>query len=89
MNNREKIVEDLLDFVADLSPFARNHADWMKVHAAIKYLEDSAEPVFVGNDEWQCQECRTVVGWTELECGGVTETKYKYCPECGRRIAWE
>lgn len=47
------------------------------------------KPVFVGNDEWQCPECEAVVGWTELECGGITETKYKYCPECGRRIAWE
>lgn len=89
MNNREKIVKDLLDFVADLSPFAGNHFDWMKVHAAIKYLKDPVEPVFVGNDEWQCPECEVVVGWTELECGGITETKYKYCPKCGRMIAWE
>lgn len=51
--------------------------------------QEPVNPVFVGNDEWQCPECEAVVGWTELECGGITETKYKYCPECGRRIAWE
>jgi len=51
--------------------------------------KEPVNPVFVGNDEWQCPECEAVVGWTELECGGITETKYKYCQECGRMIAWE
>lgn len=46
-------------------------------------------PVFVGNDEWQCPECEAVVGWTELGCGGITETKYKYCPECGMEMKWD
>ena len=51
--------------------------------------QEQVNPVFVGNDEWQCPRCETVVGWEELDCGGITKTKYKYCPECGRRIAWE
>ena len=79
--------KDSLEFVA--APFTGDHFDWMKVRAAIQYLKDPVKPVFVGNDEWQCPECGAVVGWTELECGGVTETKYKYCTECVRRIAWE
>ena len=51
--------------------------------------QEPVNPVFVGNDEWQCPRCETVVGWKELDCSGITETKYRHCPECGRRIAWE
>lgn len=51
--------------------------------------QDTVVPIYAGNDEWLCPECGIVVGWQELDCGGITETKYKYCPECGRRIAWE
>ena len=47
------------------------------------------KPVFVGNDEWQCPECETVVGWNELDCSGIAETKYKYCPGCGRAVKWD
>ena len=64
----------------------------MLLRDALKLMlrwQEPVNPVFVGNDEWQCPECEVVVGWTELECGGITETKYKYCPECGRMIAWE
>lgn len=42
MTEREQIIDGLLDFVADLSPFAGNHGDWEKVHRAIKYLKELA-----------------------------------------------
>ena len=88
MTDRQKIINDLIDFEADLRPFCGNHADWKKVSAAIIYLKQPVTPVFIGNDEWQCPDCETVVGWEELECGGISKTRYKYCPECGRVLKW-
>lgn len=91
MTEREQIIEGLLDVVADLSPFAGNHADWRKVHRAIKYLKEQ-EPVKAvadGEDSYMCNNCGTVIGWAEWEPGGIEEVKYKFCPECGRLVKWD
>ena len=66
------------------------HVPQEEAEAILELLKgrELVKPVFVGNDEWQCPECGAVVGWTKLDCGGITETRYEYCPECVRRIAW-
>lgn len=51
--------------------------------------QEPVKPVFVGNDEWQCPECETAVGWKELDYIGIEETKYNYCPGCGREMNWD
>ena len=88
MTEREQIIEGLLDVVADLSPFAGDHEDWMKVHRAIKYLKESVKPYAQGDDSFACGNCGETVGWEELNCGGISMVKYKYCPECGRAVRW-
>lgn len=55
----------------------------------LKEQEEPVKPVFVGNDEWQCPECETAVGWKELDYIGIEETKYNYCPGCGRKVKWD
>lgn len=72
-------------------PGSKVRCKTMLLRDALELLKgrELVKPVFVGNDEWQCPECGAVVGWTKLDCGGITETRYEYCPECVRRIAWE
>lgn len=89
MTERETVIKDLLDFVADLSPFAGNHEDWKRVHRAIKYLKEPVKPDAQGDDSFACGKCGETVGWKEMNCGGLSMVKYKYCPECGRKVKWD
>ena len=80
MADREKILNGLLDFVADLSPFCGNHYDWMKIHAAIKELEPIAPIKFaymVHPIRYTCGNCKKVI-----------YREYNYCPNCGRAVKW-
>ena len=89
MTEREQIIEGLLDVVADLSPFAGDHEDWMKVHRAIKYLQEAVKPKLVGVNTWTCGECDALLGWEDFTQSGLELVKYKYCPECGRAVKWD
>ena len=89
MTEREQIIEDLLDVVADLSPFAGNHGDWTKVHRAIKYLKEAVKPKLDGVNTWTCGECDTLLGWEDFSQSGLELINYKYCPGCGRKVKWD
>ena len=41
-----------------------------------------------GDGSYACNNCGETVGWEEMNCGGISLVKYKYCPECGRRMRW-
>ena len=88
MTERETVIEGLIDFVADLSPFAGDHEDWMKVNRAIKYLKEQVKPDAQGDDSFACGNCGEIVGWEDMECYGIGKIRYKYCPGCGRRVKW-
>lgn len=97
MLNRNGTIKRLQDSLEVVNGWCRTDSLDDPIANVERAMEDALEllkqehikPMFVGNDEWQCPKCETVVGWKELDCSGITETKYKYCPECGRRIAWE
>lgn len=89
MIEREQIIEGLLDFVADLSPYAGDHEDWMKVHRAIKYLKESVKPNLVGVNTWTCGECGALIGWEDFAQSGLELVNYKYCPACGKAVKWD
>lgn len=97
MPNREGTIKRLQDSLKVMNKWCRTdslddpiscieHA----IEEAIMLLQeqDTVDPIYAGNDEWLCPECGTVVGWQELDCGGITETRYKYCPECGKVVKW-
>ena len=46
-------------------------------------------PIANGDDSYICDACGETVGWDEMECYGISLIKYKYCPECGRRVVWD
>lgn len=92
MDNREKIINDLYDFVADLSPFVGSHADWTKVNNAIEYLQKqkSVEPLMkqvalpLGPTnmrvlkKYYCSACRQEITGNNV-----------YCHRCGRKVNWD
>lgn len=81
MTNRKKVVDDLLDFVVDLSPYCGNHADWMKVHAAVQALSPMKPKEY---DQKIC-DLKYVCG----ECGHGVYRNFNFCPNCGREMKWE
>lgn len=82
MADREKVINGLIDFVADLSPFAGNHADWVKVNNAVKYLKEQ-EPIAPKKQEETC--IWTVCG----NCSRHLISMWAYCPYCGRKVKWD
>ena len=60
------------------------------INNAIALLKEQepVEAVADGEDSYVCSNCGTVIGWFELDPGGIEEVKYKFCPECGRMVKW-
>jgi predicted RNA-binding Zn-ribbon protein involved in translation (DUF1610 family) len=58
---------------------------------AIHNLKESepVKPDAQGDGSFACGNCGETVGWEELNCGGISMVKYKYCPECGRKVKWD
>ena len=56
---------------------------------ALLKAQEPVKAVADGEDSYMCNNCGTVIGWAELEPGGIEEVKYKFCPECGRAVKWE
>ena len=51
--------------------------------------KESVRPIEKGDDSYACDRCGETVGWEEMNCGGISMVKYKYCPECGRKVKWD
>ena len=50
---------------------------------------EKAKPIEKGNDSYACDRCGETVGWEELDVFGIDPVRYKFCPGCGRRVAWD
>ena len=51
-------------------------------------MEKPVEPTASGQDDWACGNCGETVGWLEFKAYGLNWTKYKYCPNCGKKVNW-
>lgn len=63
----------------------------LKEQEAVKSTADDAgsiKPYAQGDGSYACNNCGETVGWEEMNCGGISLVKYKYCPECGRAVKW-
>lgn len=58
---------------------------------AIHYLKESEplKPYAQGDGSFACDNCGETVGEEELNCGGISMIKYKFCPECGKKVNWD
>ena len=92
MTEREKVIDDLLDFVADLSPFAGNHEDWKKVQRAIKYLIEQ-EPVKPIVEQYALPLTNTSVRFIKKHYCGICKEEITgnnaFCHKCGRKVKWD
>ena len=52
-------------------------------------VAESIKPYAEGDGSFACNNCGETVGWEELNCGGISLVKYKYCPECGKAVKWD
>ena len=50
--------------------------------------QEAVEPKLVGVNTWTCGECGALLGWEEFSRSGLELVKYKYCPECGKKLKW-
>ena len=92
MTDREKVVSALEKALA-ISGSVDSCFIWITVgdgRKALKLLkEQETRSVNNGDDTYVCGECGETVGWEELSVGGIYKTRYKYCPECGRKVKWD
>jgi hypothetical protein len=51
--------------------------------------QEAIKPYAQGDGSYACNNCGETVGWEEMNCGGISLVKYKYCPECGRVVKWD
>lgn len=47
------------------------------------------DPYPCADGDWQCINCGTIIGYEELQPGGLTRVRHNYCPNCGAKIQWE
>lgn len=57
---------------------------------AIHCIEESEpiNPIALSNNTYMCDNCGETIGWGKMNCG-INMVKYKYCPDCGRKVKWE
>lgn len=51
--------------------------------------QEPVKPYAQGDGSFACDNCGETVGWEEMNCGGISMVKYKYCPECGKEVKWD
>lgn len=51
--------------------------------------QEPVKPYAEGDGSFACDNCGETVGWEEMNCGGISMVKYKFCPECGRAVKWD
>ena len=94
MIDREKIIKEFIDRISTCSMIGDGFdvtINWKLADDILALLKEQ-EPVKAvadGEDSYMCNNCGTVIGWTELDMSGIEEVKYKFCPECGRPVKWE
>ena len=85
MIDREKVMADLRKFINYPEPLSGTVKD------ALELLKEQEpiKPIAQGDDSYLCDNCGETVGWEELSLYGLDKVKYKYCPECGRKVQWD
>jgi len=85
MPDREKVINGMEQFRADLKPFCGNHADWERFDAGLSMLkeQEAVEPIPYHRSDgtifkYECRQCRTKIFKNDL-----------FCRHCGQAVKWE
>ena len=96
---RDEVIKGLEKFIADLRPFAGNHADWEHVDATLALLK--LEPKRGRWEGWTAThwtgkyddlgdpEYKAHVVYHCSLCGRRTVIREAYCPQCGAKMEEE
>ena len=60
----------------------------MRDALALLKEQGAVNPIAKEDDTYECI-CGAVVGWDELDVSGLVQTRFNYCPFCGRSVKWE
>ena len=63
--------------------------DLMTDALALLKEQKPVKPIDKGEDSYVCDKCGEIVGWEEMDVGGIDPVKFKYCPGCGRKVKWD
>lgn len=76
----------------DLQFFTAKHlediAQWADDALKLLKEQEAVNPIAKEDDTYECI-CGAVVGWDELDVSGMVQTRFNYCPFCGRPVKWE
>lgn len=50
--------------------------------------QEAVKPIAKEDDTYECI-CGAIVGWNELDASGIVQTRFNYCPYCGKAVKWE
>lgn len=92
MTNKEAIaiLRDIQPLIA--SPHNADRCVVLAIQAGIDALkaQEPVDPVFTYNTwECGCETCREPISEKVFDDSGEYEIRYKYCPECGRKVKWD
>ena len=87
--DREKVISEFEDFVKSFSKRDDTYYKGLFISVlALLKERDSVKPIAKEDDTHECI-CGAVVGWDELDASGIVQTRFNYCPYCGRAVKWD
>lgn len=95
MTDRENVIKESEEAI-DILAKAEEPTFWLDfVRCAFENAlamlkeQEPVKPDEQGDGSFACGNCGETVGWEEMNCGGLSMVKYKYCPECGKVVKWD
>ena len=63
---------------------------WIVLHAiALLKAQEPIAPEPTTDNDWVCGNCaESLVGYSEVDAGGIVTYRFSYCPNCGRAVKW-
>ena len=83
--DRENLIDELALIAWNSEP--KNAHTIMKAISLLKEQE-AVKPIAKEDDTYECI-CGAIVGWDELDASGIVQTRFNYCPFCGRPVKWK
>ena len=85
----ESLFEDWIEKNENVHPLAIENMKLLEADALAMLKEQEAEkPIAKEDDTFECCTCGAIVGWDELDASGIVQTRFNYCPFCGRSVKW-
>ena len=93
MPDRENVIRELRDidlFIAGRLGYEKAKKYLRTIDETIILLkeQEAVKPLAKEDDSYECI-CGAIVGRDELDASGIVQSRFNYCPLCGKPISWE